>query len=185
MRAFLIAILCLVCSAPVFAQNGDEPASKDDILLYLRTMRSHDLLIRTMEVQSKTTQQLLYEQIKKEKGSVPSDFETHMKAAMDRLIKNFPADEVTEAMVPAYQKHFTHGDIQAMNAFYSSPVGQKVLQELPAVMQEGSQAALPLMSKYLSDWQDSIQKELENSEKKSAAGATNSGENSPPDKKPE
>ncbi len=41
-----------------------------------------------------------------------------------------------------------------MNAFYSSPVGQKVLHELPAVMQEGNQAAMPIMSKYLGEWKN-------------------------------
>jgi hypothetical protein len=71
-------------------------------------------------------------------------------------------------MIPAYQDHFTRGDIQAMNAFYSSPVGQKVLEELPAVNQEGIKAALPILSKYLSDWKDRIQQDLEKSSPKAA-----------------
>ncbi len=88
----------------------------------------------------------------KDKESVPPGnwANPHFKKTMDELIRGMPVDEITEAMIPAYQKHFTKADIEAMNAFYSSPVGQKVLQELPAVMQEGAQAAMPIMSKYLS-----------------------------------
>jgi hypothetical protein len=62
-------------------------------------------------------------------------------------------DQLTDAMIPAYQKHFTKSDIVAINTFYSSPVGQKVLEELPAVMQEGMQTAMPILTNYMQDWQ--------------------------------
>ena len=32
-----------------------------------------------------------------------------------------------QSMVPAYQKHFTKGDIDNLVAFYSSPTGEKVI----------------------------------------------------------
>jgi len=156
MKRLLIALACLVLSLPLFAQNADDPASKEDVLLYLRTMHTHDLMQKMMVVQSQTMQQLLHDQILKDKGSVPPDFDTQFKKAMDDLIRNMPMDEMVQAMIPAYQKHFTHGDIEAMNTFYSSPVGQKVLEELPAVMQEGMQAAMPIMTNYLGEWQEKL-----------------------------
>jgi hypothetical protein len=97
-----------------------------------------------------------------------------MKKRMDDLRKGMPTDEIVDAMIPAYQNHFTHGDIQAMNAFYSSPVGQKVLEQLPAVMQEGMQAAMPIMGKYVTQWKERMQedvKELEKSSPKAAPAA--------------
>ncbi|MGP0019943.1 MAG: DUF2059 domain-containing protein [Candidatus Sulfotelmatobacter sp.] len=164
MKRLLIALACLAfCvsgSVCVLAQNADEPASRDDIILYLRTMRSHDMFRRIMEVQSQNMQQLFRDQMLKEKGTIPPEFDAHFKKAMDDMIKGMPIDEITQAMIPAYQKHFTKGDIEAMNAFYSSPVGQKVLQELPVVVQEGSQAAMPIMSKYISEWKDRMQQDL-------------------------
>ncbi len=153
MKRLLIAIVCLVFSAPALAQTADtDPATRDDVILYLQTMHTHDLMRRTMEVQMKNVQQLLHDQLLKDKGQLPADYDVHMRKAMEDLLQTMPMDEITQAMIPAYQAHFTRGDIAAMNAFYSSPVGQKVLQELPAVMQEGSQAAMPIMSKYLADW---------------------------------
>jgi hypothetical protein len=104
-------------------------------------------------------------------GNLPADFDTRMAKIMDDLIKGMPVDEITQAMIPAYQNHFTKSDIEAMNVFYSSPVGQKVLQELPAVMQEGMQAAMPLMSKYLSDWQQRLKHEFDQPAKSSPAKA--------------
>src|SRR3974390_1438335 len=164
MKRLLIVFVCLAFSFPVLAQNADEPASKDDVILYLRTMHSHDIFQRTMEVQSQTMQQLFRDQMMKDKGSVPPEFDQTFKKAMDDLIKGMPIDEMTQAMIPAYQKHFTKGDIEAMNAFYSSPVGQKALQELPVVMQEGSAAALPIMSNYLTECKARMDKEFKDLE---------------------
>jgi hypothetical protein len=169
MRVLLIATLCVAFSAPVLAQTADtDPATKDDIILYLRTMHSHDMVQRMMEVQSQSMQKLIYEQVVKDKGTIPPDFEAHMKKAMADLVKGMPIDEIIQAMIPAYEKHFTRGDIAAMNTFYSSPVGQKVLEELPAVTQEGMQAAMPILSNYLTEWQERMQQDMKDMEKSSS-----------------
>ncbi len=162
MKALVIAALCLGLGAPVVAQTADtDPATKDDVILYLRTMHSHDMMQRIMEVQSQAMQKMLHDQVLKEKGTIPADYDVRMKKMMDELIKNMPVDQLTQAAIPAYQKHFTKGDIEAMNAFYSSPVGQKVLQELPAVMQEAMADARPIMNSYLSEWRERFQKEVD------------------------
>lgn len=162
MRTLLLATLCLVLSAPVLAQNADtDAATRDDVILYLRTMRSHDMMQRLMEVQSRSVQTMMHDQLVKEKGTLPANFDTVMQKEMADLVKGMPADEIIDAMIPAYQNHFTRSDVQAMNAFYSSPVGQKVLEELPSVMQEGMQAAMPIMSKYLTEWKGRMQQDLE------------------------
>ncbi len=157
MKTLWIAALCIAFSVAALAQNADsEPASRDDIILYLQTMHSHDMMQRMMETQAESMRQLFHNMMLKEKGSVPADFDSHFKKAMDDMIRNMPADEIVQAMIPAYQHHFTKGDIEAMNAFYSSPVGQKVLEQLPGVLQEGNQAAMPILSKYVNDWKDRV-----------------------------
>ncbi len=176
MKRLLLAIVLLLFAIPSFAQNADDPASKDDVILYLRTMHSHDLMKKMMEVQAQSMQQLLKTQFQKDRANLPADFDARMAKLVGELLKNMPVDDITQAMIPAYQKHFTHGDIEAMNAFYSSPVGQKVLQELPAVMQEGNQEAMPMLSKYLSEWQEKVKKEFE-SEKKVAPANSPASQN--------
>jgi hypothetical protein len=161
MKRFLVPIVCLFFIAPAFAQSADEAPSKDDILIYLRTMRSHDMMQRTMEVQAQSMQQLFRGMLLKQNGKLPDNFDSVFKKAMDDLIKGMPTDDIVQAMIPAYQKHFTKGDIEAMTAFYSSPVGQKVLQELPEVLSEGNQAAMPVLSKYLNQWQERVKHDFE------------------------
>jgi hypothetical protein len=160
MKALVIATVCLVVCRPCLGQTANtDPATKDDIILYLQTMHSHDMILRMMEVQSKAVQQMMHDQFAKQK-QLPANFESQMKKSMDDLYKNMPIDEMTQAMIPAYQKHFTHSDIEAMNAFYSSPVGQKVLQELPEVSQEGMQEMMPILNKYIRDWRERMLQEL-------------------------
>jgi len=48
-------------------------------------------------------------------------------------------DDIISRMVPVYQRHFSSADIYGLLAFYNSPLGQKVLHEMPATMQEGMQ----------------------------------------------
>jgi len=165
MKLLLIALACLAFTVSSVAQSTDEPASRDDVILYLRTMHSHDMFKRVMEVQSQSMQQLFRDQILQDKGSVPPDFNQHLQKMIDGLLKNMPIDEITQAMIPTYQKHFRKNDIEAMNAFYSSPVGQKVIEELPVVMQEGMQAAMPILTNYLSDWKNHAQQQMKQMEK--------------------
>jgi uncharacterized protein len=160
MKISLLAAVCLALALPGLAQTADtDPATKDDVILLLHTMHTHDLMRRLMEVQSKGIRQLMHDQLAQEK-QLPVNFDARMEKSMDNLIKGMPVDQMTQAMIPAYQKHFTHGDIEAMNTFYASPVGQKVLEELPEVSQEGMQAIVPILNKYLSEWKDRTQQDL-------------------------
>jgi len=47
--------------------------------------------------------------------------------------------ELTDKMVPVYQRHFTADDIEGLLKFYRSPLGKKVVAEMPATMAEGMQ----------------------------------------------
>lgn len=44
--------------------------------------------------------------------------------------------ELEEAIVVVYERHFSTNEIVQLLAFYRTPIGQKVLSTLPAVLQE-------------------------------------------------
>lgn len=76
---------------------------------------------------------------------------TQMAAMMQQQLPCVPASywqgfidthgvrELTERMVPIYQRHFSASDIQGLLKFYRSPLGKKVIKEMPATMSEGMQ----------------------------------------------
>ena len=47
--------------------------------------------------------------------------------------------DLTEKMIPIYQRHFTAEDIAGLLKFYRSPLGRKVVAEMPSTMAEGMQ----------------------------------------------
>jgi len=59
-------------------------------------------------------------------------------------------------MIPIYQKHFTEAEIQAINDFYQTPAGKKLIKEMPDIMQEsfvigqqwGQDIAQKMVTKY-------------------------------------
>ena len=149
MKRFLVAaILCAGFSWTGFAQTpADAPATKEDVERYFQAVHSHDMMLKMMEAMSQPMHQSAHEQCEKDKDKLPADCEARINNMLDAMMKELPFDEMMQAMVPAYQKHFTKGDMDALIAFYSTPTGQKVLQELPAVMGEGMQAMMPIMRK--------------------------------------
>lgn len=47
------------------------------------------------------------------------------------------ADGPEQRMVTTYHKHFSHTEIQQLLAFYSTPLGKRMLAEIPLIAQEG------------------------------------------------
>ena len=84
-------------------------------------------------------------------------------------MKNFPWDEVLQAMVPVYQKHFTKGDINHLVAFYSSATGQKVLRELPAISAEAMQSMMPILRQKMDVMTKDVQQQVAEMIQKSEA----------------
>lgn len=58
---------------------------------------------------------------------------------LDGIFKDYSADSILKDMVPIYQRHLSASDVEALVSFYSTPTGQRLLHELPAVLSETSQ----------------------------------------------
>jgi hypothetical protein len=170
MKMFCTAAVCLALAVSVFSEPGlaqtadTDPATKDQVELLLRTMHSHDMVQRTMEAMLKPMDQMFHDQFRKDGKKIPADFQPRFSKIMADLLKNMPWDEMTQATVPAYQNHFTNDDINNLIAFYSSPTGQKYLQEMPEVTGESMQAMMPIMLKYMKDAQGRMQQQVKDME---------------------
>jgi hypothetical protein len=171
-RFLLAAIFCLAFTSHALAQDAaaTAPASKEDVERYLQTMHSHDMMQNMIVAMAKPMHQMLHDQFLKQKDKLPADFETRMNKMMDDMMKDMPFDEMMQAMVPSYQKHLTKGDVDSLVAFYSSPTGQKVLRELPAIMGEAMEAMMPIMRRQMDTMNQRVQQEvadmIKNSQKK-------------------
>jgi len=102
---------------------------------------------------------------------LPAGFEEQTAKMLDDMFRDMPFDDMMQAMVPVYQKHFTKGDVDALIAFYSSPTGQKMLRELPAIMGEAMESMTPMIEKYMETVRHRVEEQfaqaLKQSEKES------------------
>lgn len=58
----------------------------------------------------------------------------------DQFLAQVDLEELVELVVPVYVKHFTPEEMEATISFYSTPIGQSMLQKMPVVLQESMQA---------------------------------------------
>ncbi len=64
---------------------------------------------------------------------------THSKTSEDFLKefkKEVKAEDLTNMIIPIYDKHYTESDIDQLIAFYNSPIGKKMISTMPQVIQE-------------------------------------------------
>lgn len=179
MKRFVLAAIVLLCSSAVgFAQQdpADSPASKEDVQRYFEAMHSREMMSKMVEAMAKPMHQMMHEQYEKDKDKLPADFEKRMNKLMDDTMKSFPWDEMLDSMVPVYQKHFTKGDIDHLVAFYSTPIGQKLLRELPAITAEAMQSMMPMMQKRIEAMTRDVQQQVAQMIKESEA---KTGQNPP------
>ncbi len=160
-RVFIVTVMLLSLSAALFAESpSDQPATREDVEHYLQVMHSREMVTKMMDNMSGPMHQMIHEQYVKNADKLPADFETRMNRMMDDMFKNMPWDQMIEAMIPSYQKHFTKGDIDALITFYSAPTGQKILRELPAVTGEAMQAMMPILQNQMTTMNDRMQREV-------------------------
>jgi uncharacterized protein len=163
MTRFLILFTLLSAfSLHALAQEAspDAPATKEDVQNYLDAMHSDEMMIQMMDAMANPLHKMVHEQYLKDQDKLPPDFEQRMNKLMDDMLKGMPLKEIMQVTVPTYQKHFTKGELQALTQFYSTPTGQKILKEMPAIMAEAMEAMTPIMIKNMEQMKTSLEQQV-------------------------
>jgi uncharacterized protein len=67
---------------------------------------------------------------------VPDEFWTEV----EEEFRERSIDEFVDLLLPIYQKHLSQEDLEALTAFYQTPVGKKYAEKTPLITQESMQA---------------------------------------------
>ena len=133
---------------PVFlfssASINAEPASPENIKKMMQSVGAGEMGIQMMN-------QML-PVLKKMIPDAPEAF-------WNDILSEINADEIEDMVIPVYQKYLTENDIQAINQFYQTPAGKKLIQVQPNIMQEsmiigqewGQNIAKKVLNKYQSE----------------------------------
>ncbi|GLQ95224.1 DUF2059 domain-containing protein [Dyella acidisoli] len=68
-------------------------------------------------------------------------------------------EQLLTAMIPAYQHHFTSDEVEGLIKFYKSPLGQKLVAQMPATMTEAAQSGQQWGRQRTSDMFAELQKQ--------------------------
>jgi len=115
-------------------------ATREQIMKLLELLQVPDSLAMTMDAM-KEQMKVGALQMFREKVNNPSPAQIKsVEAIVDDEFKKIGMEDLIEDVVPIYQKHLSRSDVEAVIKFYSSPVGQKIRREQPAMARESLQA---------------------------------------------
>jgi hypothetical protein len=139
-RLAVSILLCCVVGIPCLSAAQEVAPDKADVMKFLELMHARAQMLQVLDGMTKQMKRGAEDGFKKKVPDATPEQLAKVDRVFDNLFSSLPIDDMMDAIVPIYQKHLTKSDLAAITAFYSSPVGQKVLKELPAIMSEAMQA---------------------------------------------
>jgi hypothetical protein len=179
MRKLLVTLVLLASSFPAICQQQLDAATKEDVEQLMELTGSRQRIQQiwaAMAQQAASTAADSYRL--KHPDATPLELRKVAEVTgeyMQTVIKSFSVDEIIEAIIPVYQRHLTHADVQSVISFYNSGPGQKLLKEMPTMMAESMQVADPIIKKHLPEMQAAAEKAIEEQAKaavRDSSGAT-------------
>ena len=86
--------------------------------------------------------------------------EMHQHEALLRefLQRNIGWDAMKEDLIGMYMQSFTEAELEAINTFYASPTGRKLIDRLPELIKQRDQLAMQRMQENIGELQQEIAK---------------------------
>lgn len=123
---FTLIALTLCLSLPAFAQESAAANTKEqDIRQLLVLTKANEMGDHVIAQMSAMMQQA--------NPNISAEFMALFREEADTT-------ELTELIVPIYDRHFSHEDIKGLIAFYKSPVGKKLISVQNQIVAESMQA---------------------------------------------
>jgi hypothetical protein len=130
--AAVAATLLLGVTVPVQGQSTSQPQAHDSakvVLIHQLLTTTHAVDLAMSAIEASVLAQ------RAANPRIPAVFwDRFLTEARNRR------GEFEDMVVDVYERHFSSEEIRQLTSFYGTPIGQKMISELPAVMQESTQA---------------------------------------------
>jgi uncharacterized protein len=146
------------------ALPADAPTREQVMRLFgiMQLDKTMDGAVRAAKEQSmEMAEQMASERIPNATPDQKKQLHDMTNEVMNQALGPATINEMLEATIPVYQRHLSKADLDAMVAFYSSPVGQKILREQPAMVQESMQAASGIQQRIARSMYQKIDQRIE------------------------
>jgi hypothetical protein len=150
--AVVLAVMLIAHDrAPAQAQGSDSAAAARELVV---TMQA--------DAQLRTILPLIFQQLKpvivQGRPEVERDYDAIQPLMLGAV--NSRLGDFVDAIAALYARHFTADELRQLTAFYRGPVGQKFLQNMPAISQESLAMGQKLGQEIARDLQARITDEL-------------------------
>jgi hypothetical protein len=130
---------------PADAPTREEVLKLFDIMQITKTM---DAAIGAAKQQTREmAEQMASERIPEATTEQKEQIKEMLDDVMAKALGPSAIKEMMDATIPVYQRHMKKADLEAMVAFYSSPAGQRILREQPAMVRESMEVASGIQQK--------------------------------------
>jgi uncharacterized protein len=177
-RFLWLPFIVLLAASWMAAQQppaSDAPPSKDEVLELFQLLQVEQQTRAVLANTQEQVKSMTREMIMKKAPNASPDQLAQLEGMMDTMFKEYPIDGILDDMIPVYQKHLTKSDIDGLIAFYSSPLGRKVLREMPAMTNEAMQVSYAHIQKNMEQMMkkvdDRVQQVVDEQQKKKSAPA--------------
>ncbi|SFL14602.1 DUF2059 domain-containing protein [Lysobacter sp. cf310] len=171
MKSYALA-LALMLASPLAALAA--PPSDAQVSRLLEVMRARQT-VETMLPQIEASQQQMVEQMMAGREITPAERErlnSVIARSSAQMRKSLAWDKLEPIYRDIYRDTFDGQDTDALIAFYASPTGQRLLDKMPALMQNTMSAMQKLVVPMMQELQKDIEAEARNDAvKRKSAGA--------------
>jgi hypothetical protein len=177
-RSLFVVCLLAVTTCSLWgrqsATTANQPPSTEQVMKFFEVMHLREQMQGMLQTEQKQVNIMVGDMFSKRMPDATAEqrkqFESMMSDMANDLFKNYPIDDLLRDMVPVYQNHLSEADLAAIVAFYSSPVGKKVLKEMPAMTAEAMRISYARMQPKIEEALKKMESRVDalaNAEKKS------------------
>ena len=151
---------------PLSSIPVDQQASKEQIEKLFEVMRLKQQMDSIVKMMPAMIQKQMQEQLQAIRAQVPGGGEISPKEQeeldrfqtriMEKAMSAYSYQDMIGDMTVVYQRHVSKTDADAFIAFYSSPAGQHLLDEQPAILKE----YMPMVTKRMSERSKDLTEEI-------------------------
>jgi len=144
----------------------DQQPTKEQLAKLFEVMRLKEQMQTMRKMMPAMVQQQIKDQTSAMESSLPAgtkltpkqraDMESLISRYVEKAVNIYPVEEMIDDMSGLYQQHLSRDDVDGMIAFFSSPVGQHLLDQQPVIAKE----YMPLVMKRVSERSQALTKEM-------------------------
>jgi len=159
MKRTFLAVLCSVLLISTIA-SADQTGEKKAILKLLEISNARnmsDQIMTSMDAVMDRQFQTANEQLSP-KGQ--DELMTVRKESVKLMQDNFSWDQMKDMYIDIYTQVFTEDEINQLVEFYQSPLGKKMLEKMPELLQVTFEKTQALIQKKMPIFQENLEKNL-------------------------